>query len=78
MKEIRKEPVDIWIIDPIKRFISNSTTSGIMLFSSALLAMVLANSPWSDGFHHLWEVEFGLVLTDKIFPRVCITGSTMV
>lgn len=59
MKEIRKEPVDIWIIDPIKRFISNSTTSGIMLFSSALLAMVLANSPWSDGFHHLWEVEFG-------------------
>lgn len=59
MKDIRKEPVDLWIIDPIKRFMSNSTTSGIMLFSSALLAMVLANSPWSDGFHHLWEVEFG-------------------
>lgn len=59
MKEIRKEPVDIWIIDPIKRFISNSTTSGIMLFSSALLAMLLANSPWSEAFHHLWEIDFG-------------------
>lgn len=59
MKDIRKEPVDLWIIDPIKRFMSNSTTSGIMLFSSALLAMVLANSPWSEDFHHLWEIDFG-------------------
>ncbi|MBL0343028.1 MAG: Na+/H+ antiporter NhaA [Bacteroidetes bacterium] len=58
--EIQKEPVDRWIVDPMKRFISNSTTSGILLFSSALLAMLLANSPWSNQFHHLWEIEFSI------------------
>jgi NhaA family Na+:H+ antiporter len=41
--QINKQPVDTWIIDPMKRFMSNSTTSGIILFSSALLALILAN-----------------------------------
>ena len=58
--EIRKAPVDKWIIEPMSRFISNSTTSGIILFSSAFLAMIIANSPWSDAFHHFWELEFSV------------------
>ncbi|MCK6694265.1 MAG: Na+/H+ antiporter NhaA, partial [Thermoanaerobaculia bacterium] len=51
---------DKWIIEPMARFIGNSTTSGIILFSAALLALVLSNSPWADAFHHLWEVEFSI------------------
>jgi Na+:H+ antiporter, NhaA family len=58
--DMKREPVDRWIIEPMKRFISNSTTSGIILFSSALLAMILSNSPWSHAFHQLWEVEFSV------------------
>jgi len=57
---IKKQPVDVWIIDPMKRFINNSTTSGIILFSSALVAMILSNSPWSHQFHHIWENEFSV------------------
>lgn len=57
---MRKSPVDIWIIDPIQRFINNSTMSGIVLFSSALLALILSNSPWSHEFHQLWEYEFSI------------------
>jgi Na+:H+ antiporter, NhaA family len=53
-------PVDKWIIDPIQRFINNSTTSGIVLFSSAFLAIILSNSPWSQEFHELWELEFSI------------------
>lgn len=53
-------PVDKWIIDPIQRFINNSTTSGIVLFSSAFLAIILSNSPWSHEFHALWELEFSI------------------
>ena len=55
-----KQPVDIWIIDPMKRFMNNSTTSGIILFSSALLALILSNSPWSEEFHHIWEINFSV------------------
>jgi len=53
-------PVDKWIINPIQRFINNSTTSGIVLFSSAFLAIILSNSPWSHEFHELWELEFSI------------------
>ncbi|MDT8411977.1 MAG: Na+/H+ antiporter NhaA [Vicingaceae bacterium] len=53
-------PVDKWIIDPIQRFINNSTTSGIVLFSSAFLAIILSNSPWSHEFHALWELKFSI------------------
>ncbi len=56
----KKEPVDRWIIDPMKRFLNNSTMSGIVLFSAALLAIILSNSPWSEAFHHFWENKFSI------------------
>ncbi len=61
---IKKEPVDRWIIDPMKRFLSNSTMSGIVLFSSALLAIILSNSPWADDFHHFWEINVSVGFHD--------------
>jgi len=62
--QLKKEPVDKWIIDPMKRFLNNSTMSGIVLFSAALLAIVLSNSPWSEEFHHLWEINFSIGFSD--------------
>jgi NhaA family Na+:H+ antiporter len=59
-KGINRKPVDIWILEPIQRFINKSSTSGIILFSAALLAIVLTNSPWSAEFHHIWEIEFSV------------------
>ncbi len=61
---IRKEPVDRWIIDPMSRFLNNSTMSGIVLFSAALLAIILSNSPWSGAFHHFWEINFSIGFSD--------------
>ncbi len=55
---MKQQPVDKWIINPMRRFLNNSTMSGIVLFSSAFLAMILANSPWSEAFHHIWETKF--------------------
>ncbi len=60
ISQIKKDPADRWIIDPMKRFLSNSTMSGIILFSSAILAIVLSNSPWADEFHHFWEINFSI------------------
>lgn len=56
----KKALADKWIIEPMARFIGNSTMSGIILFSAALLALLLSNSPWAGAFHHLWEVEFSI------------------
>ncbi|MBK9255487.1 MAG: Na+/H+ antiporter NhaA [Saprospiraceae bacterium] len=67
--DIKQEPVDKWIIDPMKRFINNSTTSGIMLFTSAFIALVLANSPWSDEYHHLWETNFTIGFSDFLISK---------
>ncbi|MDP2176361.1 MAG: Na+/H+ antiporter NhaA [Bacteroidota bacterium] len=57
-EENKKQIVDTWIIDPVKQFVNNSTTSGIVLFSSALLALILANSPIKESYHHFWEYHF--------------------
>ncbi len=64
MAKIRKEPVDKWIIDPMRRFLSNSSMSGIVLFSSALIAIILSNSPWAEEFHHFWETKISVGLHD--------------
>jgi NhaA family Na+:H+ antiporter len=55
-------PVDKWIIHPVSSFISKSSTGGIVLIISALVAIFMANSPWAEWYHHLWEykISFGL------------------
>jgi len=58
--DLKATPADRWIINPVNNFISKSTTGGIVLFVSAVIAIVLANSPLSDWYHHIWEHKIGL------------------
>jgi NhaA family Na+:H+ antiporter len=60
IKDINPTKIDQWVINPVNRFITKSTTGGIVLFASAVLALILANSPLKDWFHNLWEHELGL------------------
>lgn len=60
MRTMRKDPIDKLLILPITRFINNSTTSGIVLFLSAITALILANSPLKDAYHLFWEHEFSI------------------
>lgn len=55
-----KELVDRLIIDPTSRFINNSSASGIVLFSSAFIAIIIANSPWADAYHAIWKYQFSI------------------
>lgn len=59
MSENIPTPAEKWILNPIAKFISKSTTGGIVLFIAAVLAIFLANSQWQEAYHHLWEHEFG-------------------
>lgn len=59
---MRITPIDKWVIQPVNRFVNKSTTGGIVLFVSAVIALILANSPWKDAYHHFWEynIKFGV------------------
>lgn len=54
---MKEKPVDKWIVEPARRFINNSSMSGIVLFSAAFIAILLSNSPLSESFHNLWKIH---------------------
>lgn len=60
MEKTKKPLYNRLIGDPMKRFLGNSSMSGIMLIVAALIAMILSNSPLQKWFHHLWEINVGI------------------
>lgn len=58
-------PIDKWVINPVNRFIGKSTTGGIVLFLAAVVALILANSPWKEAYHHFWEHKFSIGFDGK-------------
>ena len=58
------------LIGPFQRFFSTSAAGGLVLLAATAVALVWANSPWADAYHHLWETPvtvgapgFGLTLS---------------
>ena len=47
-------------LQPLNRFIEHESTAGLLLFVSALIALVWSNSPFSATYFHLWEHEFAV------------------
>ena len=66
---MREDIVDEWIIKPTNRFISKSSTSGIVLFVAAFVAIIISNSPWAEAFHHLWEHKFSIGFDSFIISK---------
>jgi len=48
------------LLKPFNRFIKRESTAGIFLLVCSVAALVLANSPWAEAYHHLWEYEFSI------------------
>jgi NhaA family Na+:H+ antiporter len=46
------------VLTPLEEFIHRQTTSGVLLMLCAIVALVVANSPWSEAYHHLLEKTF--------------------
>jgi NhaA family Na+:H+ antiporter len=44
------------ISNTLSKFIQLEYASGLVLFAGVLIAILWANSPWQDQYHHLWEV----------------------
>lgn len=45
---------------PIQQFIHIQGISSIFLLAAAVFALIWANSPWHDSYHHVWEMELQL------------------
>ena len=60
----KKEYIAPWekafelILSPLEEFIHRQTTSGILLMICAITALIIANSPWHEGYHHFLELNF--------------------
>ena len=54
---MQKSPIDK-LIHPVNRFIHLEYTSGIVLFLGVVIALIWVNSPYSESYNHLWDIEF--------------------
>ena len=50
------------ILSPFERFLQRTTSGGIILMGTTLVALVLANTPWGDYARHLWETPLQIGL----------------
>jgi len=54
------EPLVERLLAPFRRFASIASAGGIVLLVATAIALVWANSPWADSYHHLWETSLTL------------------
>ena len=60
---MKNEPIDA-LIKPLSQFIRSESNAGIVLFISAVIALVWANSGWAHAYHALWHQEFSISIAD--------------
>ena len=58
--KLRESLVTRALVLPIQRFIHIQGISSIFLLAAAVIALLWANSPWHDSYHHVWEMELSL------------------
>ncbi len=66
---MRKSRLDIYLLLPIKNFIEKKTSVGLLLIFSAILAMIVANSPLADAYHNLWKQYIHLGINDFVIKK---------
>ncbi|MCL4209575.1 MAG: Na+/H+ antiporter NhaA [Phycisphaerales bacterium] len=60
--DVPGRPIDV-LMSPIHGFLRVEAAAGVLLLVCTMFAVVWANSPWSESYHHFWHtdvsVEFG-------------------
>ncbi|MEO6597926.1 MAG: Na+/H+ antiporter NhaA [Planctomycetota bacterium] len=51
-------------LSPLAELARSEAFPGVLLVACAIVAMVAANSPWSEAWHHVWHTPFALRLGD--------------
>jgi len=55
-------------VSALRDFLHSEAAGGIILIAAAALALIVANGPLGDAYHHLLHAPIGPVLTDKLGP----------
>lgn len=66
MTEQKNYPIDK-INKPFQKFIQNEKAGGIVLGISVIIALIIANSPLSDAYHHFFEHKIGFQFDGKSY-----------
>lgn len=61
--------VALALVRPLENFLRIQTSSGILLLIMAVAAMVWANSPWQESYHHLWHTPITIGFGDFVFRQ---------
>ena len=56
--------IDKMLISPFQKFVKIESLSGILLFAATILALILANSPFSVIYNSIWKYELGFSSQD--------------
>ncbi|HEX8895223.1 MAG TPA: Na+/H+ antiporter NhaA [Terriglobales bacterium] len=57
---LRESLITRTLVMPIQEFIHIQGISSVVLLGAAIIALIWANSPWHDSYHHVWEMELQL------------------
>lgn len=55
------------VIKPIYGFINEEKSGGIILAVSVVIALLVANSPWSETYFHFFEQKLGLAFNGSLY-----------
>ncbi|MCB0366412.1 MAG: Na+/H+ antiporter NhaA [Bdellovibrionaceae bacterium] len=66
-KTHRAEKVMTTILSPVDLFLKLEASSGILLIIVTAFAMIWANSPWGEIYHHMVEMPIGISLGGFVF-----------
>ncbi len=66
--QLPKAHID-WLIQPVSRFLKIEAAAGAVLLMTALAALYLANSPYSEWFNRLWHISIGVNIGSIEFER---------
>lgn len=66
---MKKSNLDLYFLLPIKSFIEKQTSVGLLLILSALLALIVANSPLADAYHEFWKQTIYLGFNEFVIQK---------
>ncbi len=54
------------MIRPLRDFLQQEASAGLLLVAAAVVALIWANSPWSDSYFDLWNLEAAVELNHHV------------
>ncbi len=66
---MKKSSLDLYLLLPIKSFIEKQTSVGLLLIFAAIMAVIIANSPWNHLYHGFWEQHLFLGFNNLVLEK---------